>query len=524
MTHLLAAVLSLQLALPPPPTPQPRPPGVLSAAGPYPNDAQAAAIEAMATWLDDPVQFVRDNFDAEPDEWQADALRQLVVNDRVAMVACKGPGKSTVLAWGAWWFLATRPGANIVVLSITRENLRDGLWKELSLWGHKSEWLESEFRIGKEAIEHREHCNTWWLRARGFRIDADKTQQANTLAGLHSDHVMVVLDEVSDYPDGVASAAEAIFAVEGQEHKLMMAGNPTRSEGPLYRAATEDAEVWGDGLIHITGDPEDPKRSPRISLDYANDQIKRWGGRNNPWVMTNILGQFPPHASNQLIGPNDVIGAQKRDAPAAHFSSDPIIWGIDPAYDGDNASALARRQGIVAFQFRQWRNLDGPELAAAIVQELVDAENAQRAPDAIFIDKGGVGASCYDHLLLLVGNRYSIIGVQFGAEANDPWFGNKRGELWWLMAQWLKRGPSCLPSDPELKSQLTAPKFETKIIQRETKFWLETKPEMRKRGVQSPDKGDALALTFGGPVLKRHGDQATAHRAATTKRRRNRRS
>ena len=134
------------------------------------DDRQELAVQQVMRWYDDPLAFVRENFHkpgkpnepVEPDGWQKDALEAALINPRVAMKACKGPGKSCVLAWIILWFLSTRQDAQIVCLSITRDNLRDNLWKELAFWHQQSEFLQAAFICEAERIKSRERPRTWW--------------------------------------------------------------------------------------------------------------------------------------------------------------------------------------------------------------------------------------------------------------------------------------------------------------------------------------------------------------------------
>jgi hypothetical protein len=467
-----------------------------------------AAIETLERWYDDPVAFVCENFHdpsdpekpVEPDEWQLDALRAAPINPRLAMKACKGPGKSCGLAWIAWWFLSTRQDSQIVCLSITKDNLKDNLWKELSFWYEQSEFLKASFICEAERIKSRDRPRTWWVSARAFSQQADKEAQANVLAGFHARHVMVILDEVGDYPLGVLAAADGIFANDVDNH-LIVAGNPTNVHGALYHICTTEAAKWH--LITITGDPDDPKRSPRISLEWARALCED-PGRDNPWVMVNVLGEFPPEGADQLIGLAFVLKAQKRDTKPRNIAGDPEIWGLDPSRFGDDEAALMRRKGIVAFRARVWRNLDGPDLATRVAEILVEREeNGEPLPDTIFVDVGGQGASAYDHLVKL-GWGHLCVAVDFGSRASKPdRYADKRSEMWSEMARWVKKLPSCLPSDPVLRSELTAPKFEYRIRNKRTVFQLETKDQMRSRGVASPNRGDGLCLTFAGPVSRK---------------------
>jgi phage terminase large subunit len=459
--------------------------------------AEETAVDALMRWTDDPVAFVRECLCAEPDAWQADAMRAVMSNKRVAMTACKGPGKSCLMAWIAWWFICTRIDAQIMILSITSDNLRDNLWKELAKWQAKSEFLTKAFDYGAKRVSNRTSPDTWWMSARAFARDANAEQQANSLAGFHAEHLMVILDEVGDYPHGVVAAADAIFATEAQEARLVVAGNPTSMKGPLYKICTAKAGNWE--RIRITGDPDDPKRSSRIDIDWARSLINDLG-RDNAWVMVNVLGEFPPQGATTLVSVNDVHKAQERSAKFDEYGDDARVWGLDPAYEGLDASCLARRQGIVCFAFKLWYGLKGPELAAQIIKMILEASSKDRRPHRIFIDRGGVGASCFDHLQLL-GYGGLLVGVDFGGKADGAEFYDVRSEMWWRMSEWIGRYPANLPSQAGLAEELTEPQMDYDVRGHRTCLKLESKKQMRKRGVKSPNMADALALTFRSPVI-----------------------
>ncbi len=443
--------------------------------------------------------FVREVFGAKPDAWQARTLRLIAKNPRVAMKACKGPGKSCVLAWVIWWFLVTRENSQIICVSITKDNLKDNLWKELATWYDKSEDLQRLFSFGTTHIRCTANPKLWWCSARSFPRDADASQQANTLAGFHADSCMFVLDEVSDYPPGVLPAAEAIFANEGDKRGIV-AGNPTRRSGPLYDICTKSANYWK--IVTITGDPDDPERSPRISMEWAIQEIERWG-RDNPYVIVNILGEFPPGGIDQLIDVNLIDKAMRRDVGYLTYSSSACVWGLDPARSefGDE-SCLMMRQGVLSRRPRVWRGLDGTQLGDQVAFLLTQAEEDGKPCDALFIDAAGVGSSVLDRLNHL-GYSAIVHEVQFAGKAHEPdRYLNVRAEIWWRMMLWLKNRPACLADDPLLREELMAPKTEWKPRGGKTVFQLESKDSMAKRGVKSPNRADALALTFTAPVQR----------------------
>jgi hypothetical protein len=463
-----------------------------------------AAAEILATWFDDPAEFVRATFRPRPtrdspdgiDAWQHDVLDAVTVALRIALKACKGPGKSCVLAWVIWWFLVTRPHANVVVTSITRENLRDGLWKELAKWYARSPYLQRVFSFTAERIAAREAPLTWWCSARGWAKDADPEQQANTMAGLHGEHVMVVHDEVSDYPDGVLAASEGIFQTADQEAKLLVAGNPTRQDGPLYRICTQDRRLWSPPLgriVEITGDPDDPKRSPRISLSASREAIRQHG-REHPWVMTNVLGLFPKVAFDKLLGPNEVLRAVNREIPLAHYVHEPKVFGVDVAWEGDDQSVLVMRQGAVVFVPKAWRNLEDWELADQVALLVL-----KHGPVRVYVDGIGIGHGVVSHLRQRVRGRCEVVDVQAGESPADPRYLNLRAEMWHRMRDAVKLRLR-LPDHAQLRADLCGPKRQMKDGGGHTfKVALESKKDMKKRGLPSPDFGDALAMTFAWP-------------------------
>ena len=128
----------------------------------------------------------------------------------------------------------------------------------------------------------------------------------------------------------------------------------------------------------------------------------------------------------------------------------------------------------------------------------VATEVLTQKPAALFIDGGGIGSGVIDRLRQL---HINVIPVDFGGDAIDAIrFRNRRSEMWYNMAERVKK-QGCIPVDHQLKSERAAPLFEWVISNKKTRFELETKSDMLKRGVQSPDRADSLALTFAAPVM-----------------------
>jgi phage terminase large subunit len=456
-----------------------------------------APPEKLRQWRLDPRVFVREQFGVVPDAWQDDVLAAFPRSPRLAMKACKGPGKTTVLAWLAWNFLATRRQPKVAATSISGDNLRDNLWAEMAKWQARSPLLEAQFAWTKTRIFARERPETWWMSARSWARSADKTRLGQTLAGLHADDILFILDESGGIPDAVMATAEAALS-SCQEGHILQAGNPTHLEGPLWRACTSERRLWH--VTEITADPDDPKRTPRVKVEWAREQIEKYG-RDNPWVLVNVFGRFPPGSMNTLIGPDECEAATRLGYRHEDIAGAARVLGVDVARFGDDASVIFPRQGVVAFAPMRFRNIDGTQGAGVVARKWADW-NA----DACFVDDtGGFGASWIDNLRRM---GRAPIGIAFSGRPDDPRYENKRTEMYFEAVEWIRRGGALPPG--EASAELIAALTQTTYSFAGDRLLLEPKDLIKARLGYSPDDGDAFALTFAQPVLAR----AHAHAAA----------
>jgi phage terminase large subunit len=444
------------------------------------------AAQKLARWMDDPVRMVVDEFKVtELDPWQVEFLKAFPHRQRMAAIACKGPGKTAVLSWCCWNFLL-RPDAKIFAAGITEDNLNDNLWPEMSKWQARSEYFKTAFEWAKTRITCRESPQNWFMSLRSWARTADKQRQADALAGGHADYMMYVLEEAGGIPDAVAATAEAGLAT-GIETKLIAVGNPTMLEGPLYRASKSDGKTWY--VVNITGDPDDPKRSSRVSKDWAREQIAEFG-RDNPWVLVNVFGRFPPSSLNVLLGPEEVEAAMKRRYKPEEYQMSQKRLGIDVAREGDDRTAMAPRQGLRMWPLIILRNASGPAIAARAGL----AKQNWNWEVCCFDDTGGWAASAQDAMMQA---GLTPMPVNFAGKADDPRYLNRRAEMHFRLAQWVKRG-GWLPEDMELKRELCAPTF----VYQNGRFQIEDKKQIKSRLGFSPDKADSACLTFALPELR----------------------
>lgn len=458
------------------------------------TDTNKAAMLKIKRWREDPVTFVTECFGVTPDEWQVDVLRAFPAERRIAMKACKGPGKSCVMAWLAWNFLATRPSPKIIATSISGDNLQDGLWTEMAKWQAKSQFLTAAFEWKKESITPRQKLpehNDWIMVARQWSKSADSSQQSLTLAGKHADYMLFILDEVGGIPDAVMASAEAALA-SGVECKILMAGNPTHLEGPLYRACTTERNLWH--VTEITSDPDDPKRTPRVSVEWAREQIEKYG-RDSAYVLVNVFGKFPPSSLNSLIGPDEVNAAMRRHLSEDKYSFVQRRLGVDVARFGGDRTVIFQRQGLAAFKPIEMRDARTNEIG----DRVISLKNQWQSDQEFIDDTGGYGGGVVDYMML---NGYNPVPVNFSSRPTDSRYFNKRAEIWFRMVEWIKKG-GCLPNIPELVKELCTPTYTFQ----NGKLQLESKDQIKDRLGSSPDFADALALTFTQPDSPRRHNE-----------------
>lgn len=252
-----------------------------------------------------------------------------------------------------------------------------------------------------------------------------------------------------------------------------------------------------------------------LQMQWRANKISTYG-RGHEWLFdqeypaTAALA-FKTSTQNPLISPNAVMKAANTDY---RERSGALIIGCDPAGDGDqkhDRTAIAFRQGRTCFRL-EWMPSDSNTMQ--IAGRLAEIWNTFQ-PDGIIVDKGGLGAGIVDRLTEM---NVPVIGINNAEKArNSEIYENRRAEMWWLMEEWFNDFPCRIPNDAALISDVTAPQ---PTVHSSGRKLLESKDKMKKRGIRSPDGGDALALTFAEPIAPRvteiNAMRSSSYRAPTS--------
>jgi hypothetical protein len=461
------------------------------------------ATGKIREWRADPVQFVRECLHAEPDPWQVDVLTMAGKpgRKRIAMKACAGPGKTAVLAWVGWHRLACFASRNEhpkgAAVSITGNNLRDNLWAEMARWRNESPFLLKAFSWAAHRITANDHPETWFLSAKAWTKAADTETIGRTLSGQHAKYPFYLIDESGDIPPNMVKSAEQGLT-SCEDGLIITAGNTTSQTGLLYDVTTRSRAEWD--IVSITADPDDPKRTPRVDIEWARTQIALYG-RENPWVMAYILGQFPPGSINALLSVEEVEAAMGLHPRPEEYTWAQKRLGVDVARFGDDRTVIFPRQGLVSFKPTVMRHVRDSAASIDIGNRVMARRNEWMRDQSpyehddvlsFFDDTVGWAHGAVDFLRA---SGLSPYAIRFdNKQTSDDRYFNMRAEMWMKMADWIKAG-GALPPIPEMVAELTSPTYAFK----EGKFIIESKDQIKKRLGRSPDLADALALTFSIP-------------------------
>lgn len=428
---------------------------------------------------------------AHQDAWQEQVLEEFPHHPRQAMMACKGPGKTAVLAWLCWNFLITRPPpCKIGATSISGSNLTSGLWAEMARWRNESLLLQAAFEWTAHRIFAKEEPATWFMDFRTWQQSADENSLGQTLAGLWAPNVMNVIDEAGGVPVPILRTAEVVasqFGVAGKDGHILIAGNTTSTSGSLYEAVMNRSHMWK--VYSVTADPDDPLRTSRVDIEYARQQIAEYG-RENPWVMINILAKFPLQGINTFVTRQEVTAAQMRNPAPNTYQSSPKTLGVDIARYGDDETVFAVRQGVVFHKLYRMRNVE-TTFGVSHMLEIGEREKCT----SIQLDMGNTGAAWYD-IAVNAMNASHVLPVNFGGKPRDERrFSNMRAEMLWKLADMIKTGGT-LPRDPDIVEGLAT---QTYSYNGKGQIVVESKDQIKARLGRSPDPEDAMMCTFAHP-------------------------
>ena len=504
------------------------------------NQAMVEAAKRMVTYIDHPVKYVEEIILARHPgitvlPHQAEVLDACAEWDRVAMKAANGMGKDTTCAWLTEWFLMTRPHAKVPSTSGVFRQVRSALWAEINRWSTTS--LSSPLldilntRMSVKGFEA-----AWF--AEGFTADSEQKAE-----GYHAPHLLYIVTEAKSVAEGIWNA---IFkACTGEGNKIMSQSVPGGETGEFFHICAGNRRDWKTFSYPAAAkNPAWTEQSPRsvskylttsplVSQTSINEKIEK--GEDGPLFRAGVLAQFLPQSNEALISLRTVEAAmdlERRVVLMALLQAWPEMErnnvsreiGVDVARFGDDDSVIAERENGYVHPLIVRHGQDTMQLSGLVVSEI-----RRFKPQAVKVDEIGIGSGVVDSLnektrearekahtarierttkpspteeekanwaaiesdpLALV----KIVGVNVGRPAKDKEaYLTLRDELWDMLAQRTADGATSLPDDPDLKAELTAPRY---TFDSHGHKRIESKDSIKERGFSSPDRAEAIMLAF----------------------------
>ncbi len=469
--------------------------------------------DAILYYADYPVEFVEDIIRAKPDANQRDILNSVAKYQRTSVRSGHGIGKTAVEAWLTIWFLSTRPYPKIPCTAPTQHQLWDILWAEIAKWLRTNPALGRELTWTKERVYMDGHPEEWFAVGR-------TASHPDALQGFHSDHLLFIIDEASGVKDPIFEPV--LGALTTEDSKLVLAGNPTKITGFFYDSHHKNRELYN--TLHIDG-----RNSSRVDTEFIRS-IEEMFGQDSDVFRVRVAGDFPKALPDSFIPMEWAEKASEAEAPEIERVLRVDI-GIDVARYGDDSSVISPvLDKRLQEQPEIFHHQDTMKLTGNAVQTVKRYARAYPwASIHVKIDCDGLGVGVYDRLYELRDTivdevemqreakygdaepedrppafELEVVECHFGGEGgtvsdDDPIdYQTSTGLMWGTVREALRLQTLKLYKDDKQIAQLSNRKY---TVNSSGKIELERKEAMKKRGLPSPDMGDALALALYDPKL-----------------------
>ena len=426
---------------------------------------------------------------------------------KTAVKACHAPGKTFTAAVLVLWFLYNHPGSIVLTTAPTFNQVSNLLWREIRSLHHNS-LVELGGVFTKDPLMLN-------LGEKHF-AQGLSPNEPERFQGYHAPYVLIIVDEASGVDQRIMGAIEGIMM--SGDVRLLMLSNPTKPEGTLYDAFNKHrsshnpitlsafdtpnlADLWtdfksldkiSDKLALLRAAPIKNEHLVRASV--VADILEQYGEDSQIWKVR-VMAEFPDSSPDALIPlwhlercvrQWEELPPELRWWERLQRWSHPVYGGFDPARFGDNKTSLCAQSQNIWAPFEVYDQTDTVFAAGRA------AEFSQRHRCIeLRVDEHGGGGGPLD--LLNRNRRVNSIGVHVGSRnVSDSRYYNKRAETYFQIRELARQGQLWIPNNQRLIGQLSTIKYKYAA---NGALLIESKEDMRARGVQSPDEADALMLS-----------------------------
>ncbi len=446
----------------------------------------------IPSYRKNPVLFAEEVLCFTPDEWQKKALMDLAENPKVAIKSGQGVGKTGMEAVALLWFLCCYPYPRVVATAPTKQQLHDVLWSEVSKWMSRSPLLSKILKWTKTYIYMVGNEKRW------FAVARTATKPEN-MQGFHEDNMLFIVDEASGVADPIMEAI--LGTLSGKNNKLLMCGNPTRTSGTFFDAFNADRAIYKQHTVSSMD-------SPRTNKENIQSLIRKYGEKSNV-VLVRVFGMFPEQEDDVFISSQIIERCTMLDMQEGEIKR--ISLGVDVARYGSDETVIAQNIGG---RITLPVTLRGQSLMATtgkivwLYRKLIKEFPTYRGKIYVNIDDCGLGGGVTDRLEEVKAEeklkRMAIVPVNAASKVPEDVvesngrvkaseiYENLTTYLWGTVKDKMMLEEISIENDNELVAQLSCRKYR---LSSRGKMILESKEEMKKRNIDSPDRADAVALS-----------------------------
>lgn len=429
------------------------------------------------------VRFAADVLHIDLAPYQADILRDFVTYRRFAVRGPHGLGKTTLAAIVVIWaMVAFDTDVKIVTTASAWRQLKEFLWPEIRKWAVKVDWAKLGLivRRGQELLDLAFDLDS----KKAFAVASDNPA---LIEGAHASVLIYVFDESKAIPNDTWDAAEGAFSA-GDCYALAIS-TPGEPSGRFYDIHARKPGYSDWHTRHVT--LQEAIDAGRINPAWVEQRKEQWGEQSAVY-QNRVLGEFADSGEDSVIPLRWIELANDRWRACGGRGEGLEAWGVDPAYKGEDKTAIARQVGQVIEQVKSYPKQDLMETVGRITAVVDPAI-------PVAIDVIGVGAGVYSRLEELAHHAIAVnvaTKTDFKDASGKVSFFNLRSYVWWAIREALDPALGtnlALPPDDELTGDLTAPLW---WYMSNGAIQVESKDDIRERIGRSPDKADAVCLAY----------------------------
>jgi hypothetical protein len=418
-------------------------------------------------------------------------------NGRTAVKSAHAIGKSHIASRAVGWWLDTHPIDDVFVVTTapSTNQVKAILWRYIKVVRQKG-------RMPGYITEGDTPEWKWdgTLVAYGRKPQDLRNQEeaATAFQGIHAKYVLVLLDEAGGVPKWLWTAIDTLLT--SPTNRVLAIGNPDDPSSEFERVC-RPGSGWNVITISafetpaFTGESCPQEVLDRLVSPEWVEYVRGAWGEGSPLYISKVLAEFPEVSEETLLYPSWVRAAQDRDL-SPNAIKEPGVFGLDVARSGTNETVCYRnRAGMIRLE---WRALKQDTMVTS--GRMAQVFNATLGYAPAHVDTVGIGGGVYDRLREQGFPVIAFVASERPTTAHaQVRFVNRRAEQWWTFREGLEQGFYDLPPDGEddlLISQLLSIKYR---IRSDGRIIIESKDDMEKRGLPSPDRADAvMQSTCGG--------------------------